>query len=179
MPPSKRTRVAEARPVVESVIEQLRSDGAASDADAVQTVLDVALEATASGKTSVTYSSSGQPNMAIPIDSALHLRVYDRSSNLTADVLEGWQRFLEGKWKPKEPKRAPLGKGKAKSVLNVRAPAEYVARVEAAADRMVAEMGWSTKRGYKLNARQIAVQWLARKYPEARAKAPAVETEGE
>jgi hypothetical protein len=105
--------------------------------------------------------------VAIPIESALHLRAYEGSANLSADVLEGWQAFLSGEFVPEKPQRAAHGAGQAKSVLNVRAPQAKVAEVEAAADRMVAEKDWPTGRGYKLNARQIAVQWIARKYPAA------------
>lgn len=168
MPPSKRARVTEAAPVVEQAIDSLRSRGAARQADAVQTVLDYALHAAEQAK--ARSSQSGDPNVAIPIDSGLHLRAYDGSENLTADVLEGWEAFLAGRFDPERPQRAAHGAGQAKSVLNIRASKEKLAEVEAAADRLVAERDWPTGRGYKLNARQIAVQWLARKYPASRPK---------
>jgi hypothetical protein len=165
MPPSKRARVTEAAPQVELAIESLRSRGAVRQADAVQTVLEYALNA--AGQAEARSSQGGDPNVAIPIESALHLRAYEGSANLSADVLEGWQAFLSGEFVPEKPQRAAHGAGQAKSVLNVRAPQAKVAEVEAAADRMVAEKDWPTGRGYKLNARQIAVQWIARKYPAA------------
>jgi hypothetical protein len=172
MPPSKRAKVHEAAPLVQEAIGTLRSSGSDQQADAVQTVLDIALETAGQ---SVQFASGGQPNMAIPIDFELHNRAYARSTNLTADVLEGWQRFLDGKWTPKQPTRAAHGKGKAKSVLNVRAPKAFVDQVDAAADRLIAEKGWPVTRGYKLNARHIAVQWIARKYPAPRKSEAAAE----
>lgn len=170
MPPSKRARVTEAAPQVEMAIESLRSRGAVRQAEAVQTVLDYAL--TAAGQAEARSAQGGDPNVAIPIDFKLHNRAYAASTNLTADVLEGWEAFLSGEFVPERPQRAAHGAGQAKSVLNVRAPKVKVAEVEAAADRMVADKGWPTTRGYKLNARQVAVQWIARQYP-----APAGESE--
>lgn len=164
MPPSKRARVTEAAPQVELAIESLRSRGAVRQADAVQTVLEYALNA---ADQAAARSAKGGNEFGIPIESALHLRAYEGSSNLTADVLEGWDEFLAGRFVPDQPQRAAHGAGQAKSVLNMRASKELVAEVEAAADRMVADKGWSTLRGYKLNARQVAVQWIARKYPAA------------
>lgn len=143
----------EVAPTVKQVIESLRSSGAQRQADAVQTVLDYAMY-------------GGEPNVAIPIDWALHLRASEASENLTADVLEGWEKFLAGEWEPVKPTFAKHGEGKAKSVMNIRPPRDLVKRVEEAADRYVAEHDWPTIRGHKLNARHLATQWLARKYPD-------------
>jgi hypothetical protein len=111
---------------------------------------------------------------AVPIESGLHMRAYDGSNNLTADVLEGWVQLIDGEWEPTEPVRAPHGQGMAKSVMNIRVPRSILKRIEATADAIVAANGWSTARGYKLNARQITVQWMELLYP-----APAAKTKGE
>jgi hypothetical protein len=170
MPPSKRAKVHEAAPYAEQAIESLRSRGAVRQADAVQTVLDYALHA--AGQAEARSTQGGNPNISIPIDYALHMRAYAGSRNLTADVLEGWKEFLAGTWEPVKPQRAARGEGLAKSVLNMRAPKDLLAEVQAAADQLIADKGWPMTRGNKLNPLQIAVQWIARKYP-----APAGESE--
>ncbi|WP_329376233.1 hypothetical protein [Streptomyces sp. NBC_01483] len=140
------------------MIADLRSRGSVDDADAVQTVLDAALtEATRT-------RSVGSPAFAIPIDPALHLRA-EASRNISDEVARGWRAFLDGKWEPQKPQRAAHGQGLAKSTLNIAVPRELVAQVEEACDVWVREHEWPTGRGYKLNARQLAVQWLARQFP--------------
>ncbi|MEU7338741.1 hypothetical protein [Streptomyces sp. NPDC007074] len=158
--PSGRTRnpVLTAAPRVEQVIADLRTRGAADDAEAVQTVLDAAV-AEASRR-----RSSGSPAFAIPIDPGLHLRA-EASPNITKLVIQGWQAFLDGKWEPERPQRAPHGQGRAKSTLNIAPSPDLVREVEAACERWVAEHEWPTTRGYNLNARHLATQWLARQFP--------------
>jgi len=158
--PSGRTRnpVVTAAPRVEKVISDLRTSGAVEDADAVQLVLDAALDEATRPR------SSGTPAFAIPIDPFLHTRA-KASKNIGEEVVDGWKAFMAGEWEPEKPQRAPHGQGQAKSTLNISVPKDLVVQVEAACDRWVAEHEWPTGRGYKLNARQLAVQWLAREFP--------------
>lgn len=160
--PSGRTRnpVLTAAPRVEKVIADLRTSGAVDDADAVQTVLDAAVAEASRTRT----RSAASMSVAIPIDPALHLRA-EASSNISGEVARGWKEFLGGQWDPQEPQRAARGQGQAKSTLNITVPRELVKQVEEACDWWVEDHGWGTGRGYKLNARHLAVQWLARQFP--------------
>lgn len=178
MAPKPPLNLAEVTPVVEQVIESLRTTGTGKagrlkaeaeseqKAEALQAALDYANRAQSILDLALAQlQRSDTVPMAIPIESALHLRAYEGSTNLTADVIEGWIRFLNGEWEPVKPQRAPQGQGKAKSVLNMRASETLINEVTSETDRMILEDGWPSGRGNRLNARQIAVQWIARKYP--------------
>lgn len=176
---ARRTRtsfqVREAAPTVQRTIESLRSQGSVKEAEAVQVVLDFALQHT--GRVVM----SGKP-VAIPLESGLHLRAYQSDKNLTELVEEGWDKFLAGEWEPERPRpmfeggrAAYYGKGGAATVpktnLNIRTSQEKFEAVEAAAGRLVEANGWPTKRGYMLNARNVAAQWLALQFPDPAAAA--------
>lgn len=160
---SKSDILNEARPHVEQVIETL-SAKSSEQAEAVRAVLELAEGAVQAAESRVQREASLDKNFAVPVSFALHLRTMD-SPNVTKVVLDGWRKFLAGEWEPVEPVRAAHGSDIAKTNVNLRAPKDLVDEVEAAADRMVAEKGWRTARGVKLNARQVAVQWLARTFP--------------
>jgi hypothetical protein len=151
---SKREILAQARPTVEALIATLHEQDQTEQALAVQDVLDLAVGAVSATKP-----------FAVPVDSDLWTRVDENSSDISADLVEGWTEFLAGRWVPEQPRRARRHSQPTKAVLNVRAAEDLIEQVEAAADRLVEENGWPTMRGHKLNARQIAAQWMARKYP--------------
>lgn len=161
-----RVELKKATVATKKIVKSLHDRGELAEADAVQAVLNYA----ASAQDVLDFAVDMIKRLdlvpfAIPIPSDLHLRAYEGSPNLTADVLEGWVRFIAGEWIPERPVRAGHGEGEAKSVMNIRVPREVLKRVENAADVMVELRNWPTSRGWKLNARQIAVQWMARTYP--------------
>lgn len=160
---SKRDIFNEARPHVDQAIETLTATSP-DQAAAVRTVLEIAEDAVQAAEARAEREASLDKNFAIPVSSALYLQTMN-SPNVTKVVLDGWRKFLDGKWQPVEPVRAMHGAGVAKSNVNLRVPKGLLEQVEAAADRMVEENGWRKGRGTKLNANQVAVQWLARTFP--------------
>jgi hypothetical protein len=164
---SKRDIFDQARPTVEALIASLRKSENTEQADAVQAVLGLAEDAVHTAQGQAELDAKLDKPFAVPVESGLWSRVSKNAPNTSELLIEGWEKFLAGEWTPVQPARAGHGMGVAKANVNVRATKDLLARVEAAADRLVEEKGWSTARGYKLNARQIAAQWLARKYPAA------------
>ncbi|GAX57363.1 hypothetical protein [Streptomyces olivochromogenes] len=163
----QRSRLTEVTTDAQTVADALASRGDLLQAEAVQALIDSATKtADALDVALDAVSRIDLVPMAIPIESGLHMRAYE-SSNLTADVLEGWIRFLAGQWTPEKPTYARHGEAEAKSVMNIRAPRALVTRVEKAAADFVVEHEWPTIRGHKLNARHLATQWMARLYPAA------------
>lgn len=171
MKPRRRKLVADAIPQVEQVVEKLQEAGDKNEAAAVKTVLDYAKDLfKATARHSVLGVEEAAEPMAMYLDYRLHLRVREQSQSPKDDVLEGWEKFEAGEWAPEEPHQVAV----TKTTMTVRVPPSRVAKINAAAEEFGLERGWSMKRGFKLTANSLAVQWLARKYP-----APAGETEGE
>ncbi|GAA3155473.1 hypothetical protein ACFQ0X_44115 [Streptomyces rectiviolaceus] len=160
---TKRDQLEDARPHVQELLDSL-TDKRPQQAEALGVVLALAEDAVRDTEAQAALDANLDKTFAIPVESGLFLRSYE-SPNIKAEITEGWEAFLNGKWEPTQPVRAARGTGVSKSPVNVRMPKELVDRVEAAADQMVADKGWSTTRGSKLTARHVAAQWLALKYP--------------
>jgi hypothetical protein len=161
---SKRDIFDQASPTVRKLIASLRKSEDTEQADAVQAVLTLAEDAVRATEGQAELDAKLDKPFAIPVAADLWTRT-EQSPNLTAEILDGWRQFLAGAWEPTQPVRAGHGAGVAKANVNLRAPRELIDQVEAAADRLLTDKGWSTARGYKLNARQVAAQWLALRFP--------------
>lgn len=162
---SKRDILDKARPTVESLIKSLRKDKDTETADAVQAVLGLAVDAVRATDRQAALDAKLNGSFSIWLDNDLNVRAYENTpTTVTDDVVEGWEKFLAGEWEPATPVRAAAG-SPGKTNTSVRVPKDLIARVEAAAEQMVADKDWPTTRGAKLNARHVAAQWLARKYP--------------
>lgn len=101
----------------------------------------------------------------VDVPAALYLRADAGSDNLTREISAGLEKFVAGEWSAVQVVRAAPGQGLAKSKINVRLDGGLVARVQEKADELTEANGWPTKRGYKLTARNVAAQWLARRFP--------------
>lgn len=167
MPRRTPTRVKQDAPTVQAAIVSLRETGRVDEpgrvADAMESVLEFALDAAGQQLT----HAGPKLTFSVPLDSAVHARAYASDLNLSQVVADGLAGFVAGEW---EPVRPPEGyrrgvDGPAKSTLTLSVPKDLVAEAEQAADRMVGERGWPTKRGSKLTARVVAAQWLALQFP--------------
>lgn len=166
MPPrqTKRQRLDSARPHVEQLVAE-EQEARPARAQALLTVLALAEDAVRATETTAARSKSLTTTpMAINVPWDLYLRA-QAAPNLTATIVEGWDKFLAGEFVPEQPQRAAPGRAVTKTPINFRAPADKVREVGEKADAMVAERGWSVKRGEKLLARHVAEQWLALKFP--------------
>ncbi|MFD9443444.1 hypothetical protein [Streptomyces sp. NPDC060001] len=160
---SKRQILTQALPHVEAVITDLQATSP-EQAEAVSTVLRLAEEGVqAVEMRSRTSPGSDKKPFSFDVSTALWLRASD-AGGVTAVVIDGWEKFLAGGWQPVEPVRSRGHSDAVKAPVNLRVPGVLLESVEARAAELVAEKGWRTGRGYVLNARQIATQWLARTY---------------
>jgi hypothetical protein len=168
---SKRDIFNQARPTVEALIASLRKGKDTEQADAVEAVLGLARDAVRVTEGQAALDAKLDQSFSIQLEYGLNVRAYENTTQtVTKDVIEGWEAFLAGAWEPEKPVRAPHGSGIAKTNASVRAPRDLIERVQAAADQMVADKGWPTTRGYKLNAGHVAAQWLAPEGTEAAAE---------
>ncbi|MFJ5294523.1 hypothetical protein [Streptomyces sp. NPDC088348] len=166
MPPKKKTPQAAARaalPTADEAISFLVEQGQQPMADAVTALADYTRSSgydahPVSGTTVSLYGPS---------------ELFDRArkastAGLNTDVIKGFQQFLDGKWKPKQPAtRATEGE---KITTSVRAPEALVAEVKAAATEFATTRDWDMRRGYALTAQHVALQWLEHLYPAPKAK---------
>lgn len=161
---SKRQILTQALPHVEAVITDLQSTNP-EQAEAVSAVLRLAEDGVQAVELrSRTSPGSDKRPFSFDVSSALWILASD-AGGVTQIVVDGWEKFLAGEWQPVEPVRSGnTGSDVAKAPVNLRVPGALLERVEARAAEMISEKGWRTARGYTLNARQIATQWLARTY---------------
>lgn len=162
---SKRDIFNQARPIVDEHIAYLRTAKKDRQADAIETMLSLAEDAVHATEAQAELDARLDQPFAVQVESGLWSRASKGAPNMSEVLIEGWEKFLAGEWTPVQPVRAGHGQGLAKAPVNVRAPKELIQRVEAEAARLVEENGWPTGRGYLLNARQVAAQWLALKFP--------------
>jgi len=161
---STREILDSARPHVEALVADVR-DERPEQAEAVLTVLQLAEDAVqARERTLQRNKNLSTVPFDVDVPAALYLRADAGSDNLTREIASGLEKFLAGEWMPVQVVRAAPGQGLAKSKINVRLDGGLVARVQEAADALTDENGWPTKRGYKLTARNVAAQWLARRF---------------
>ncbi|NUP45418.1 MAG: hypothetical protein HOY76_52430 [Streptomyces sp.] len=147
-------------PKAQEAVDFLRKRGKDDMADAVSVVLTYA--------TSLIPSSSADPALTLHVDRGFRDRVQDQAQSkgveLTSVVLNGLKGFLDGSWEPSKPERRPKGLPVEKVSISVRVAEDLVEEVDAAAEEFARARGWSLARGYKLNARQIAIESLTRRF---------------
>ena len=171
LPPSQtgKRAVRAVAPTAQAAVDYLRTQGKTDMADAVEVVLEYATAPT---------PQYGDSAMSLFVDRVFRDHVKraaeDAQVELTVTVLEGFEKFLAGTWVPPQPERMAKGSKPDKVSMSVRAPADLVERVDARAEEFAREQGWSLARGYKLNARQVAIAYLAHTYPMPE-EAPAAE----
>lgn len=170
--PSQKTgkrAVRAVAPTAQDAVDYLRTQGKTDMAEAVEVVLEYATAAT---------PQYGDSAVSLFVDRAFRDRVKraaeEATVDLTVTVLEGFENFLAGTWEPPQPERMAKGSKPDKVSMSVRAPADLVERVDTRAEEFASEQGWSMARGYKLNARQVAIAYLAHVYPMPE-EAPAAE----
>lgn len=164
--PSRHGPVQEALPTARTAISYLREQGQEEFADAVTLVADYAEHAARTHEQNAAVAvENNDPAFTVTGPSDLILRAQDVSPNLTRDVREGLKGFLAGEWAPEQPVRAPHGSNILRGSISVRMPRDLVSQVNEVAAEYAQEHGFRGGRGYALNARQVALQWLARKYP--------------
>jgi len=163
--PDKRAQVTAAIPTAQQAVDYLRETGEDGMADAVSTVIQYAANP---------VFGSPTPVLSLLVDKAFRDHMKAAEVEATATVLEGFEKFLAGTWTPPQPQRSAKGSKPDKVTMSVRVPAELVERVDTRAEEFAGEQGWSMARGYKLNARQVAIAYLEHRYPMPE-KAPAAE----
>lgn len=154
-PKGPRTVASDLRARLHEASAQLKADGHADHAAAVDAVLAprgwTLLKPTGQGA----GTSSLPVMMAEPLREAFKQAAKDKDVTLGAVVTDGFRKVIEGTWVPPKPKRAPSTPGGAALVnLNVRVDKDVRARLEELLPAL------SERLGYKLRLGGIATSWL-------------------
>lgn len=170
MPRPKRSKLDQALPHAEAAVAALRKNGASRQADAVQTVIDTALDyATAAEQLAAGRArqreSAPTKSLVLRCDVALAERARASGDDLSAVIADGMRAFLDGSWKPEQPQRATRHSNPDRTQVSATLDRDLLQDAATDCDALVADEGWSTTRGYMLNTSHLALQWLALKYP--------------
>lgn len=157
MPPRKRDTLAAAAPATKDAITYLRDQGQPTLADAVQTTLAFATEASDAAARKAERDAKHMPNQSIQVSKELYDRV--QGTDYAEVAREKLAAFCDGEWMPGKPQRAPQGEEKA--WLNVRIANELWCR----ADNVAKDPAAAEERGYKLNARRVVIAALLEAFP--------------
>lgn len=166
--PSSRAKVEAAIPTVEAVASELRADGAALQADAVDTVLDAARELLAAKERQARLDAKLAPTLSIRVPERVRTHLHAAAAEAGVDLSTVARRYMElfrdGAWTPPAPTRSARGTAPKKVFLNVRIPKDLADTVDALAKGPAAV----EERGYPLNARQVALAGLIAEFPPPR-----------
>ncbi|MFJ2202462.1 hypothetical protein [Streptomyces violaceusniger] len=149
-----------AAPIAQEAADYLRTQEKADFADAVNVLIAFA---------TATTPQYGDPALSlhVPVDFRDRVREQAKAEgvkNLQPIVLEDLKGFLAGEWEPSDPKVSPRGSAGAKASMSVRIPKDLVEQVDAMAEDFARERGWVMDPVHRLNARQIAIQALGRRF---------------
>lgn len=166
MPPRKREKMLATVPDTERAITFLRNEGQSAMAKAVQTTLDYAVEAAQpAGDKAARAESNADPNRSINVGKPFRDHVRAMAEAESVDVARLIRRklaeFCDGTWLPFERERAAMGTAPEKAFITVRVSDDLWKRVDALGKDPDA-IAW---RGYKLNARQVAIAALRERFP--------------
>ncbi|MFJ3699464.1 hypothetical protein ACIPW9_35970 [Streptomyces sp. NPDC090052] len=170
MPPKKKpTPQAAARaalPTADEAIAFLAEQGKQPMADAVTALADYARSSgfDANPVSGTTVSLYGPKDL---LDRARKAS----TAGLSTDVAEGFQKFLDGTWEPKQP--SSWGTEGEKITTSTRVPEDLIKKVKTAAVEFATARDWDMRRGYALTAQHIALQWLEHLYPAPKTKTAA------
>jgi hypothetical protein len=149
-------------PTSQLAVDYLRDQGKPNLADAVKVLVAYA--------TDLTGEAGQQDDMTLTfqVDERFRDHVTEKADAetvaITSVILNGFIDFLDGAWEPPKPERRPRGVPVEKVSMSIRAPQAFVDQVDRVAAEFTEARGWDTGRGYALNARQIAVAALARRF---------------
>ena len=101
-----------------------------------------------------------RPTLAIWTPVSVRTQLMKTSTDLAADVNEGFAAYLAGRFTPDKPPRGRLSQGatEERKNLNVRPDPELVQQINDGADARAEELGWKPTPGV------IALAWLRHKY---------------
>ncbi|MEU5733792.1 MULTISPECIES: hypothetical protein [Streptomyces] len=148
-----------ATPVAQEAVDYLRTQEKTDFADAVNVLIAFA---------TATTPQYGDPALSLHVPVDFRDRVREQATaegvNLQPIVLEGLKGFLAGEWEPSDPKVSPRGTAGTKANMSVRIPRDLVEQVDAMAEDFARERGWAMDPVHRLNARQVAIQALGRRF---------------
>lgn len=153
------------RTQMERAVERLREIGSHDLADAVEEALSP------NGWGLLRSSSPGgdraAPNMPVRMDARIreHVKkaVMKDGTTVTAKVNEGLRLFIDGKFMPEKPERAPRGGGGEGGNLNTRPDPHLKKRADEIGEMMSGAQGW------KIRASAVARAYLLELYPPPKA----------
>lgn len=168
---STRAHAIEALPDAREAVTYLKAQGEDERAAAVAAVVDYAQEAIDASIRKARRDTELDPNYSLYVEDTFRTWVRTAADKagkeLAAVVTAGMNDFLNGRWTPPAPVRAPKGQTPTKVSLNVRISEDLFDQVDALAKDPDA----TAERGYALNARQVAIAALARAFPKPKKSA--------
>ncbi|WP_448333516.1 hypothetical protein [Streptomyces sp. DSM 41534] len=164
MPPKKKvttSRVRAAEPVARQAVAYLNEQGKGDWADAVDTLIAYASAPGVGGQRG--------PALSLQVEKTFRDRVRQQAADqgvkyLTPELVEELEAFLEGDWEPVQPEPHHGGSRPEMVSMSFPLPEGLVEQVSQHAEEFARERGWDMRHKYKLTARQVAIQSLARRF---------------